>query len=803
MICVGGSLPLRRYWRGVSGVSPIAGARARIEVRDVPWNVSYRDSAAPIRDYPLYGAAPRNAPITNNLKHKRTVAELFTIIFINDRTSRFIEDYRFLFRPFELRGELSFCNWNEAGETAETAVPDLTAHLGGRHEWRAVILNTDVAERDDSLQLPDSQNPFDYSDADPETGPHMTPIPLIRLSQILGGYNGDPKCEFVDGYAMIYRQKEVRVAKTDLHHVFSDDDDIEAFDINTFIEHARQLISGSVESVRLFSAESIAIYRNRYDQLCRDYHLGQRWVDEIDAEEMRAVYIEKKIAPEVLEKYRALNRHFSLNEPRPVEILLVALRETTVTDERQRIEEAWQAPLTRSNSTFWERHHYPVSCRFLCSDIRLNDVSAFERDKSSFCYALLTLALNRIPAAVLQAYWLYRLNVVIDRKAIQTILNIHLDSLNAVKTVVSERLAKEPETTFYKNETILDVQHVPVVIEKDDADEMFDDVAESEKDDQKGESDELSLRVQNKKKLANAYGRDPRRAIDRAAKSVRERASRFTGSSYELDAVQRENLIENIARLESEILITRPRNRYDKQKVVETANKVAQDVNLKTSSAMDDSAKLKAFVVASIIVVFGFASYLWYSMQSESNATKFGSILLVLAVVIVTLCGGFLAIKWSNAKEKATIDAVTAPLEGLKRDVTETRSEFDQYFTNICTLMKAHAILDGARVCDDASVISRRQLLMHSKAIERRNLRWLGIYEMARENSGVRADTDEFRQDIQPEENPLYYLEPSSEGSEIPLNSTGDVVMQPYPFVERLIVEREEVFEKTGMGASL
>ena len=70
------------------------------------------------------------------------------------------------------------------------------------------------------------------------------------------------------------------------------------------------------------------------------------------------------------------------------------------------------------------------------------------------------------------------------------------------------------------------------VIEKDDADEMFDDVAESEKDDQKGESDELSLRVQNKKKLANAYGRDPRRAIDRAAKSVRERASRFTGSSY-------------------------------------------------------------------------------------------------------------------------------------------------------------------------------------------------------------------------------------------------------------------------------
>ena len=730
---------------------------------------------------------------------------MFTIIFINDRTSRFIEDFRFLFRPFELRGELSFCNWNEAGETAEIAVPDLAAHLGGRHDWRAVILNTDIVERDESLLLPDSQNPFDYSKIDPDTGPHMTPVPLIRLSQILGGYNGDPKCEFVDGYAIIYHQKEIRIARTDLHHVFSNDDnDIEAFDTSTFIEQARRLISDSVESVFAFQSNA-AVYKKRYEQLCTEYHLGYRWVEEVDAEEMRAVYMEKKIAPQVLERYRELNRHFVLNEPRPAEILLVSLRETTVKDERQRIEEAWQAPLTRSNSAFWERHHYPVSCRFLCSDIRMNDVSAFERDKSTFCYALLTLALNRIPAAVLQAYRLYRLNVMVDRKAIQSILNKHLDCLNAVKTVVSERLAKEPETTFYKNETILDVQHVPVVIEKDDADEMFDDVAESKDDEQKGESDELSQRVQNKKKLANAYGRDPRRAIDRAARNVRERASRFTGGSYELDAVQRENLIENAARLESEILIARPRNRYDKQKVVETAAKVAQDVTLKTSSAMDDSAKLKAFVVAAIIVVFGFAPYLWYSLQSDYT-TKFGSVLLVLAVVIVTLAGGVVAIRWSNAKEKATIDAVTAPLEHLKRDVTETRNEFDQYFTNICTLMKAHAILDGARVCDDAGVISRRQLLLHLKAIEvseRRNLRWLGIYEMPRENSGIRVDTNEFRQDLQPEENPLYYLEPAAEDSEIPLNSSGDLVMQPYAFVERLIVEKEEVFDKVGMGTSV
>ena len=712
---------------------------------------------------------------------------MYTVIFINDHSARFIEDYRFLFRPFELRGDVSFCNWNEAGETAETAVPELAAHLAGKHEWRAVILNTDIAEPEPGVVLPDSQNPFDYSNADADTGPHVTPIPIIRLSQILGGYTAEPRCEFEDGYAIPTARGEVRVSKSALRNIF--DDDAESFDIESFLLSSKQLFSGNISNDERDLSET---RKQRYIEFCNRYQLDQRWIEDVGVDELRPVYIEKTVSDETIQKYRRLNRQYALNEPRPIEILMVSLRETTPVDERQRIREAWRAPITLKNSSFWEFHHYPTTCRFLCSDIRLDDVSAYERDKSIYCYAVLTLAVNRIPAAALQAYRLYRLSVDIDKDAMKSALNMHLDRLAAIKSVVESRLAAEPESSFGKKESVLQVQHVPVVVETDDARQMFD-----ESDGDKKDTDELSQRVQEKKKLANTYGRDPRRAIDRAAKTLRERAARF-GGVYELDNVQRENLIDEISRLEAEILVTRPHNRYDKQKFVETASKVEQDVNLKTSTAMGQSARNKAFVVAAIIVIFGFTPYLYYSMQAEVS-TKIGAVLLAIAVVIVTLSGGILAIYWSNAKEKQTIDEVTAPLEGLKHDVAETRSEFDQYFTNICTLMKAHSILDGAEICEDESMISRRQLLTHLRAIqvsESRNMQWLTIYEMARQNTGVHTDAGDFRQDIQPDENDLYYLDTAADGSDIPLNASGDTVMQPYSFIERLYVEHEDVFEK-------
>ena len=115
--------------------------------------------------------------------------------------------------------------------------------------------------------------------------------------------------------------------------------------------------------------------------------------------------------------------------------------------------------------------------------------------------------------------------------------------------------------------------------------------------------------------------------------------------------------------------------------------------------------------------------------------------------------------------------------------------------------MKAYSVLDGTNVCEDDSVIERRALNAHLRAIEvsvKRNMRWLGAFEMDRVPSRRIRPSKEFDPHIEPESNPLYYLDTAPDGNDIPLNNTGDMLVQPYLFVSRLIVEREEVFENVN-----
>ena len=59
---------------------------------------------------------------------------MYTLIFVDKRTADAMAEYRFLFRPFELAGQVAFCHWNTDGRTAEDAIPELPMLLRGKKE---------------------------------------------------------------------------------------------------------------------------------------------------------------------------------------------------------------------------------------------------------------------------------------------------------------------------------------------------------------------------------------------------------------------------------------------------------------------------------------------------------------------------------------------------------------------------------------------------------------------------------------------------------------------------------------------
>lgn len=79
------------------------------------------------------------------------------------------------------------CKWIETGTTIDTALPEIGSLTDDKKEWRAVI----VRYIDDNCMATfesDARNPYDFLiNKDAEDSVEESPIPLVRLTQMLGG----------------------------------------------------------------------------------------------------------------------------------------------------------------------------------------------------------------------------------------------------------------------------------------------------------------------------------------------------------------------------------------------------------------------------------------------------------------------------------------------------------------------------------------------------------------------------------------------------------------------------------------
>ena len=95
--------------------------------------------------------------------------------------------YQPLFAEAINNGRIGVCKWIEAGTTIDTALPEIGSLTDDKKEWRAVI----VRYIDDNCMAAlesDARNPYDFLiNRNTEDSVKESPIPLVRLTQMLGG----------------------------------------------------------------------------------------------------------------------------------------------------------------------------------------------------------------------------------------------------------------------------------------------------------------------------------------------------------------------------------------------------------------------------------------------------------------------------------------------------------------------------------------------------------------------------------------------------------------------------------------
>lgn len=109
------------------------------------------------------------------------------MIIQNQKTMEAFSQYQPLFAEAINSGRIGVCKWIEAGTTIDTALPEIGNLTDDKKEWRAVI----VRYIDDNCMASfesDARNPYDFLiNRDSEDSVEESPIPLVRLTQMLGG----------------------------------------------------------------------------------------------------------------------------------------------------------------------------------------------------------------------------------------------------------------------------------------------------------------------------------------------------------------------------------------------------------------------------------------------------------------------------------------------------------------------------------------------------------------------------------------------------------------------------------------
>ena len=686
---------------------------------------------------------------------------VFTILIIDNRkTYENFEAYRFIFQPYIAAGKMAICLWNEDGDRVETALPRLKELTRDRDTWRAIVVNPD-GFNEEYQKVMRSQNPFDYSEIDKEDGPHESPIPLVRLTHILGGYPSTPPKTFEEAFEC-YEKSE----NDDWDDGWNDDWSSQTF------EHA-------LKSQTL-----------RHDELTEE-----------DREKytLKSIYIETRHHEDILKGYQELAQKYDSLISKPCEILLTGLRHYYPND-KLRLEEVWKKPHESASSAFCERNKYPGNCRFLFAEPTHYDETHLQKLYAEFWLSVLTLALNRVPSATLQAYRLYRLGIDIDLRKLDDALNTQLDKLESVKQYLTQKRAALPEFTLKSSSNILERQEIKVLTETSD-----------EKEDYANNIDKGSKNVvahgafqTDRSEIAQMASmlKDPRRAIERAARTVRRKADGFLGEQILLDEFQYHDLIQETAELEKKVFSIRPRNTFDRNSVQKSKADYQKANHNMPKSAMTMQEQIVLMLVAVGLALCGFIPY-FIGLTDSSPLTFFLGLIICVIVLAVTAFGGSLAlIPFKHQVEDQILknDKIIHK-EFDKRVAIEKK--FGNHFTNICTYMKAQALISGACIGQDEAQLKRHQyfndLRITDSVIEKLE-NWMAHFRIERVPETKTNIENFFNESLPMQDNHIFWLPISGEDTKIPLNTSGHKIDTPFEFVTRLTIAREEIFDTNNDG---
>ncbi len=512
----------------------------------------------------------------------------------------------------------------------------------------------------------------------------------------------------------------------------------------------------------------------------------------------RTVY-SPTVSEEDQREYQRLSEKYRLDGPPPSEIILVSLLERR--DRRvENVSKVWVQNIEINSSEFWKRNGYPSLCRFAFCELQHQGPVQRTADLFSAWIAVLMLSLNDIDPSTLQAYKLHRISVEFDRKAMKAAMQETAGRALSARVFIQKSIQRELEQKI-NEKTVLPIYRLeaPVLLElplnKDflPKDKRFKLVSRSVAADTQAwnEMDAAAQKALNDAEIQAV------RALDRTAGRMRGYTVFHQEEIFPLDVYQQEDLDSELSVLNKSIYEQRaalPVGRSEERgKMNELSRSIGEKLKRRITFRRTRLIALVCLAVFLLCMVPGAVFCFTRSFGTPDRVllAAGGGVVLLFAAMLVHL------LLFRHRLREDVFEYNKNASAAMVR-IGADSEQYSRYMGSIASYMHGQSYFSGLRhkvfLQDEAQYYKRNHIsALNAFLVDLRD--WSVAFHLP--VSFETADVQEYLvvdTDIAPYLNPLYTF-PSDDNHTAYVNTTGDTILAPFPFIERLIIEREELYD--------
>lgn len=665
---------------------------------------------------------------------------MLSVLIYPKSSQEFLDRYSRLFEPYTESGRVALCFWDEHGTDIASALPKLEEIVGGVRKWKAIVVMP-VTEQEQDAVRPD--NPFDYlCNSEPEPVVHESPVPLIRLAQMLGGV------------PLVNRHFDSVMER----HTPECSDDGEEL---------------SPAERRRRTTELLTVRRREQDQELLEQQ--KRW--------------------------QALTDQYSFRCDRPSELYLFRGRNPALVSIPELTDRESMRRREHDSSLFWYRNRYPARARFILQDCARVGNAHYHEELFQFWMTAFTLALNHQPPGTFEAYKVYQARAHVDFDQMHQRISDYYNRLGGARFAAQKQITElQKASEFTREQESLPNYRGEVKVRFDPMEEEEFLISSSgiglAGNCPQPEVPWWKKAVQDSLRSMEKLFHSIRRSLDRSSTRCRLYAKVTEEELFGLDEYQVEEMNEQLSELEQRILTFHvsallPLNKYRKD--LKTGAHAAQ-VSMEKRMTRRTTAVAGAVMLG--IYAMGFLPDLVYQLLEGEGLPE----LLGLTALGMALLSGvlFLCLLWFRSGIRAKIGDYNAIQRGILADYQKAGGTFSGYLSDCCSYMRGRYILLALKrrttiSAEGIAMLSRHveQLDQHLSVIEG----WLQDFSMRVLPDSGALRSDNFNFDIPPEKNRDYLFQLDAYPLEVP-GVGGSVCTAPYPFITHFSVERVRLYEK-------